>query len=220
MIWFGVLAPQTTTSRGKVIAKKAAEGAAILPGVADKARSLTMMPRVDDEIIYLVGLIVIHWAQLEFDLANVVADAAKVDYSISRLTFREPRASDQIDVVVDLLRVQNVDPPTELIALKAPIRAAEDDRNKLVHSTWIAWPKKGTTETELRIRSTIGRWEDKRQERFGMKGRVRKKVVAHAELVTAETCLALLERISGFQREVHALRHRIVTLGPSRPKHP
>src|SRR4051812_32456949 len=121
----------------------------VMPGVAEKVRRGTKVPRIDDEMIYLVGLIVIHWAHLEADLADLVSAAADVDYPIARLAFKDRPAEERVALAEELLQVRNFDPPPKLKALRAPLRAASQGRNKVAHSTWVQWPVRGSKETEL-----------------------------------------------------------------------
>lgn len=180
-----------------------------------------MVPVISDEKIHLIGLIIIHWAQLEHDLQEAVMYAADTTHAVARLAFREPRAHDSVTIIEKLIQARGFEPLPKLKDFKVEVRALEETRNKLAHGTWKTWPTKtGAKDYRTLLVVTDGHWEDGRQERFGMKGRVPKKVINGATDFTVSEAEDLLRRIMRAWNDLRWIRHSLSFLRPASPSKP
>lgn len=85
-----------------------------------------------------LGGVIMAWAQLERNLRFLIYEILGVGPKEGRLAVREPRLSDVVALVRDLLEVKELTPPPELGALSDAIRTVEPWRNALAHGIWLS----------------------------------------------------------------------------------
>lgn len=175
------------------------------------------VPQIADDVFQIVGQIIVHWAQVEFDLDSTLSIAAGVPWPIARLTFTDPRSIDKLRLIRETLQVRGLKPP----AMKRLIRAVqigERDRNVIAHSVWASHPDTG----KLHIRIAAGKWstEDRHKGLHGMIGKTPRKAMHQAQPFTTAEGNQALKTILLAERLVTRLHFQVRRLVPSLPKFP
>lgn len=121
-----------------------------------------------------IGRIVTRWSYAEFNLQNLIYELTGVSDAVGRIALREPRLTDRLTMVLDLLEADDVELSGELLnEYKAIFRQAGElssFRDLCVHGTW-SRPK------ELKswcVTNTRGKWEQDAH-KHGLTGKKRIK---------------------------------------------
>lgn len=84
-----------------------------------------------------IGRIITRWAYVEHYLQNIVYMLIGVSQAIGRLAVREPRATDRLDLIRDLIAAKGLtEPDVDYKALRLAMEDIEDLRNVTAHSIW------------------------------------------------------------------------------------
>ena len=92
-----------------------------------------------------IGRIITRWARLEWELKHIAYTILQVNQAEGRLSIREPRASEYLTMIEDLMQVRGLSISTELKPhMKQAKKALEklgNFRNALAHGIWIKRPE-------------------------------------------------------------------------------
>ena len=102
-----------------------------------------------------IGRIIVHWAFFEHCVQEMIWDLMKISEAAGRIAVREPRVTDRLDMMRDILRLRKGHWDDELfktVRSKANLLAAK--RHLVGHGKWIQHPKDGSWNVEL----TRGSW--------------------------------------------------------------
>lgn len=101
-----------------------------------------------------IGRIVTRWAFLEWQLKNVAYVLLNVGPKEGRLAVREPRATDYVTMLEDLIRVRGINVPFAFKKYKDFLEILVNHRDRLAHGIWLKHP--GFNEPVLQL--TKGKW--------------------------------------------------------------
>lgn len=87
-----------------------------------------------------IGRIVTHWSFLEWRLKNVAYALLGIGPKEGRLAVRQPRASDYVTMLQDLLDLKHVPVSVDLQKFRKLLNDLGDYRNSLVHGVWLKHP--------------------------------------------------------------------------------
>jgi hypothetical protein len=102
-----------------------------------------------------IGLIMILSARLEWMLSRFAYSVLGLDRTEGRIAVREPRGTDRLDMICQLLTYKSIESRTDLQELRADIDECERGRDRVAHGIWVRDPIFNT----LRIVSTRGQWQ-------------------------------------------------------------
>ena len=110
-----------------------------LGGYLTKRRGSLTTP-IDDEHLAAIGRVSVNFALLEFQLAEALRAALGADMSAGRIVIAHLSFRRMLDVLASLARLRLANDPRldDLEDVLSAASAAEDSRNQLLHSTWIA----------------------------------------------------------------------------------
>jgi len=170
-------------------------------------------PNLPDDVLRLLGLVIVHWSQIEFDLQQTLGVAAGVPYPMAQLTFRDPRATDRLLLIRQALELRGIKPP-QTKRLMEKLEISQRDRNILAHSVWLNHPKTG----QLHIRIGWGNWPKDRNSHLGMIGKTPRRVVHQAQTFTAFDGYDVLKTVMVAGLLAVRLHHQVTRLVESLPK--
>lgn len=170
-------------------------------------------PRITDDVLHVLGLIVVHWAHIEFDLQMILGIAAGVPYPMAQLTFQDPRTTDKLNLIRKALELRGVKPPSTK-RLMEKLEIGQRDRNILVHSIWARHPET----KELHVRIAAGNWgNDRHKGLHGMIGKTPRRVIHQAQPFTAKEGKEALRTILVAELLTVRLYHQVLRLVPLPP---
>jgi hypothetical protein len=83
-----------------------------------------------------LGDAVAQWAIVEHIMSSCAWLLVRVPSKVANIAVREPRASDRMDMIRELIEVRKVSVKADLTDLKTKVIDAEQHRNILAHSVW------------------------------------------------------------------------------------
>lgn len=152
-----------------------------------------------------IGQVIVLFSRLEFVLSKIIHDLLGISEKEGRLAVREPRASERVNIIADLLALRNMEVGTDLKKLQTLVENLEKDRNKVAHGIWVKHPKTG----ELLLRVTKGTWQD------GIRGKVKRIIVPEAFEVSPNYLAQIAEQIDQTTIQVLSLAREIVNSTPT-----
>lgn len=151
-----------------------------------------------------LGDVIARWAIVEHVMTSCVHLMVRVPARVARIVVREPRASDRIDMIQELMQVQRLTTTVDMVQLRSDVVAAEGHRNLLAHSVWCIL--EGMDDVFL-IR-TSSSWKPP-----GIGKRVSRRMVPEAVPWTLvdfdpafQAITTALEGLYGLQREIETAR--------------
>lgn len=107
-----------------------------------------------NEIATLVGHVIVSFARLEHSLSWISGLLMQLNKPEARIALRKPRATERLDMAVDLFAIKDIPLKTDTKMLRETISKALGKRDILAHSIWLRHPKTG----ELFVQLTRGQW--------------------------------------------------------------
>lgn len=83
-----------------------------------------------------LGDVIARWAIVEHVMTSCVRLNVRVPRQVADIAVREPRASDRIDMINELMQVRNITTTVDMGRLRTDVVVAEGQRNVLAHSVW------------------------------------------------------------------------------------
>ena len=84
-----------------------------------------------------IGRIITRWAFLEFRLKETAYMLLGVDPKVGRIAIREPRITDYIDMIQDLMHLKSITATADLKKLRKSLEKIQSFRDKLAHGIWM-----------------------------------------------------------------------------------
>lgn len=107
-----------------------------------------------DEIANLVGQIIIAHAKLEHKLTTMIGLILQLDKAEMRLTIKEPRTYERLDMIIDLLALKAIEFSEDTREFRKSLETANNRRDRLPHGIWLKHPETG----DFYLRVTKGHW--------------------------------------------------------------
>ncbi len=83
-----------------------------------------------------IGRIITRWAFLEYRLKETTYMLIDVDPKVGRIAIREPRTTDYIDMIRDLMALKSLTTTVDLKKLRKTLEEIQIFRDKLAHGIW------------------------------------------------------------------------------------
>lgn len=88
-----------------------------------------------------IGRIIVRWAFVEFCLQKIVWRLVGVDDAVGRLAIRDPRATDRIDMIVDLAALHSIKiDKAQIREFREQVNYGQIHRDILAHGLWGKYP--------------------------------------------------------------------------------
>lgn len=131
---------------------------------------------LDDELVLIVGRIIIKHSYLELMLSRIAYLLAGVEPEVGRVAIREPRTSDRWSMIESLAIVRGIEiEPGAVKIMRKHLQALASRRDGLAHGTFFEHPQSG----KKLIRTTKGEWQPP-----GMKiGKIKKAIHPSGDLL-------------------------------------
>jgi hypothetical protein len=108
-----------------------------------------------DDLLREIGRVMVLFARLEWTLSRIAYALLGLDRTDGRIAVREPRATERIDMICQLLDYHKLPFSGSFQALRPQILEYQSLRDKIAHATWVRDPVYGA----LRIINTSGQWK-------------------------------------------------------------
>src|SRR5882672_7473411 len=102
-----------------------------------------------------IGRVIVYHAYLEWRLSLIIYDFLHVTKVLGRLVAKDARATDQFDLICDLISLKNVETGVDLIRLRKSLVSATTQRDMLSHGTWV----RDTQSKAFFLRLVGGSWK-------------------------------------------------------------
>jgi hypothetical protein len=150
-----------------------------------------------------MGRVIAAHALVERKLNRIIYRFLSLRPVEARIAIREPRTTDRVDMIADLLSLYDLKVSTNLDALKQALDKCYKERDALAHGVWLKDEKTG----HIFLRLSSGNWQPpgiikKAKRRIDLEGREYSS--DHAK----ETCrliLGAIDALDGLEREIAAL---------------
>jgi hypothetical protein len=88
-----------------------------------------------------IGRVVVFYAYVEWRLNLIIYDFLRITKVLSHLVAKDARATDQFDLICDLISLKNVNTGVDLIRLRKSLVSATTQWDMLAHGTWLRDPR-------------------------------------------------------------------------------
>lgn len=150
-----------------------------------------------------IGRVIVAFAALQYNLSQVIYMLMRIDRQTGRISVREPRATERLGIILDLIQQRQLDVDLDLVALLKTLDDCQRGRDQLAHGTWVRHAGA--------IRLAISRGSSPP---FGTKGKIKRVILPEAIPFEVDDCRSLLADI----REAQAIVDKLVN--ELRPKLP
>lgn len=125
-----------------------------------------------DEIVAGIGRIVVGTSKLEHKLTTMIGLILQIDKAEMRLTLREPRLPERLDIIHELFLLKALEPDFDFDGFRKSLEDISNRRHRVAHGLWLQVPNTG----ELYLRLARGSWP-KNMLIKGNAGRLRRDVL-------------------------------------------
>jgi hypothetical protein len=126
-----------------------------MPLASPRSRNLPITIDLPSPLLREIGRIVVRHAALELQLNLMIYQLLEIDAAMGRITVRDPRTSDRLDMIADLLEMKKIKVRADLPAIRTSLQECASGRDLLAHGIWVddnARPGK------VMLRTLSGRW--------------------------------------------------------------
>ena len=149
-----------------------------------------------------IGKVMASHAAVEWALNRVTYQLLRLKPVEGRITVREPRTTDRLDMITDLLGINKIKVTMNIKALKIALEQAYQERDALAHGIWIIDRKAG----KVFLRLSGGKWQPP-----GVFNKsVKRKIDLEAQEYTSAEAKATRELIVGILGALSDLETEIV----------
>lgn len=107
-----------------------------------------------DDLAAIIGNVIAAYARLEYNLTTLSAMLLQLNKAEARLALRTPRATDRLDMALDLFAIKALVPVGDMAALRTLIEEASAGRDAIAHGMWLRHPEDG----QIFLRMARGSW--------------------------------------------------------------
>ena len=136
-----------------------------------------------------IGRVIVFHAYVEWRLSLIIYDFLHLTKVLGRLVAKDARATDQLDLICDLISLKNVKTDVDLIRLRKSLASATNQRDLLAHGTWVKDPQSKA----FFLRLVRGNWNPEKKQ----KTRVKRSKKAGTPQYGIEECRSLSQVING-----------------------
>lgn len=108
-----------------------------------------------------IGIIVTRWAYIEWRLHQICYRLLNVSPKVGRIAIREPKESQYIDMIEDLMELDSIPVPAAVAKVRTELDKWGKSRNLVAHGLWLRDKKS----RKLMIQSTAGQWDKSKLDR-------------------------------------------------------
>lgn len=164
-----------------------------------------------------IGRIIVHWAHFEYLVQDMVWETMKVSNAVGRIAVREPRVTDRLEMLRDLVKVQKGFWDDELfnsIFRRAKLIAAR--RDLLAHGIWDEIPEPRWPEDVWHLQLTRGSWPKNFRDLVAASKKIDPQLVPITLALLKETTIEIEQMIQDLKK----LRSSAHTRTPRLPEKP
>lgn len=160
----------------------------------------------------------VKYALVEHQLTRIIYGLCNLGHKDGRIIVREPRSTDRLSMILDLLSVRGLAlKETDIPLLRDALSSAKEERDKVAHGIWLQDPENG----KLFIRVTRGSWQPDPK----MRGKVKRVISPEGQEVVVDdlrTITNIIHNTSGhigfMETEIEAMigtsLHKLPELSP------
>ena len=160
-------------------------------------REVPVVRNLPSNLLGEIGRVIVFHAYVEWRLNLIVYEFLHLTRVLGRLATRDARATDQLDLICDLISLKNVKTNVDLIRLRKSLVSATTQWDLLAHGTWTRDPQ--TKAFALRVAK--GAWKPGKNKNAQTKRSVKAGVTGYG----IEECRSLSRLISGIIQTVDEL---------------
>jgi hypothetical protein len=164
-------------------------------------RELPLRVNLPSFLLREIGRIVSRHAILEWKLSRTIYTLLGIDPVCGRVAVREPRTTDRLDMIADLIKIKNISVSADLPAIRNALDACVSQRDALAHGLWIVDPD---YPNRLFLRQTAGNWTPP-----GKIGKHKRRIDPQAIEYVLEDAKGLAELIDATIQAVYDLEEEI-----------
>jgi hypothetical protein len=124
-------------------------------GLSPSARELPITLELPASLQREIGKVVTRHATVELKLSRIVYILLGIDAVSGRISVREPRTTDRLDMIADLLKINKIKVQANLPAIRTDLDKCSLERDRLAHGIWIKDP---LYPGKFFLRSLSGNW--------------------------------------------------------------
>jgi hypothetical protein len=166
-----------------------------------RPRELPVTVKLPSFLLREIGRIITHHAVLEWSLSRLTYTLLGIDRVAGRIAVREPRTTDRLDMVHDLLKHRKISVSADLQTLREAIDKCRQQRDALAHGLWFKDPQHPN---RLFLGRFSGQWSPP-----GMKGKRKRRIYPEAPEYSLEEARSLLALIDGTTEAIYDLEAEI-----------
>jgi hypothetical protein len=156
-----------------------------------------------------IGRVMAAHAAIEWVLNRIAFQLLRLKPVEGRIAVREPRTTDRLEMITDLLGINKIKVATDTKTLKAALEKACQERDALAHGIWVIDRKAG----KLFLRLSGGKWQPP-----GVVNKsVKRRIDLEAQEYTSEEAKTTRELIVGLLGALNDLEAEIVAALASSP---
>jgi len=164
-------------------------------------RELPLRVNLPSFLLREIGRIVSRHAILEWKLSRTVYTLLGIDPVCGRVTIREPRTTDRLDMIADLIKIKNISVSADLPAIRNALDACVSQRDALAHGLWMVDPD---YPDRLFLRQTAGNWTPP-----GKIGKQKRRIHPQAAEYVLDDAKSLVALIDATVQAVYDLEEEI-----------
>jgi hypothetical protein len=148
-----------------------------------------------------IGRVIVRYANLEHRLNDVIYLLVDVDPKRGRLAVREPRATDRLEIIRDLVELTQMRITVDLKSVAKILEPVQRKRDQLAHGIWLRDP----TTKDIYLRLTRGTWQPIK----GQRGKTSRSVTPEGIIFGVDECRELAQSISEAAETIEFLGYEI-----------
>jgi hypothetical protein len=152
-------------------------------------REVPVVRDLPPKLMSEIGRVIVFHAYVEWRLGLIIYDFLRLTKVLDRLVAKDARATDQLDLICDLISLKNVETGVDLIGLRKSLVSVTTQRDLLAQGTWVKDPQSKA----FFLRLVKGSWRPEKTKQ-GSKKRRRKP---GATKYGIEECRSLSHLIDG-----------------------
>ena len=152
-------------------------------------REIPVVRNLPPNLMSEIGRVIVFHAYVEWRLSLIVYEFLHLTRVLGRLVVRDARATDQFDLICDLISLKNVKTGVDLIRLRKALVSVTTQRDLLAHGTWTRDPQTKT----FFLRLAKGSWKPVKNQKVKTKRSGKPRAPGYG----IDECRSLSQLISG-----------------------